>query len=103
MRRLRRGVRTLGAPLRALLIGLIRLYRATVAGWFGGQCRFHPTCSDYAEQAIRARGAVAGAALGAWRVLRCHPFSQGGVDPAPAPLPEYDNLILGTSAERAPG
>ena len=50
---IRRGLRTAGAPVRALEIGLIRLYRATLSGWLGGQCRFYPTCSHYAEDAIR--------------------------------------------------
>ena len=74
-----------GWPVRTLLIGLIRVYRMTLAGVLGGQCRFHPSCSEYAQVAIRNRGAVAGAALAAWRILRCSPMSQGGVDPAPAP------------------
>ena len=49
-----------GTPLRAVLIGAIRLYRLTLAGWLGGQCRFYPSCSRYAEEAIRSRGAVRG-------------------------------------------
>ena len=44
-----------GAPARLALLGLIRLYRVTLSGWLGGQCRFYPTCSHYAEDAIRAR------------------------------------------------
>ncbi|HEX7144151.1 MAG TPA: membrane protein insertion efficiency factor YidD, partial [Gaiellaceae bacterium] len=56
-----------GAPARGLLIGLIRLYRLTLSGWLGGQCRFYPTCSRYAEDAIRTHGAVRGTALSAWR------------------------------------
>ena len=74
-----------GWPFRAALIGLVRLYRATLAGLLGGQCRFHPSCSLYAEGVIRNRGALVGSALAAWRVLRCNPFGRGGVDPAPAP------------------
>ncbi len=72
-----------GWPARSLLIGLIGLYRATLAGVLGGQCRFHPSCSVYAQEAIRNRGALVGTALVAWRVLRCSPLSRGGVDPAP--------------------
>jgi len=70
-----------GAPFRALEIGLIKAYRATLSGWLGGQCRFYPSCSRYAEDAIRTHGAVKGTALAAWRVLRCNPFGSGGVDP----------------------
>ena len=76
----RRALRTAGAPVRALEIGLIRVYRATLSGWLGGQCRFYPTCSHYAEDAIRARGAVVGTALAVWRILRCNPFGDGGID-----------------------
>ena len=62
---IRRALRTAGAPVRALEIGLIRVYRATLSGWLGGQCRFYPTCSHYAEDAIREHGAVRGTALAA--------------------------------------
>jgi putative membrane protein insertion efficiency factor len=101
VRALRGAIWFAGAPVRAVLIALIRLYRATLAGLLGGQCRFHPTCSHYAEEAIKARGAVAGSALSAWRVLRCTPFSRAGIDPPPAsrragppPVGEYDDVIL---------
>jgi putative membrane protein insertion efficiency factor len=80
---LRRGSWLLGAPARLVLIGLIRLYRAGLSGWLGTQCRFHPSCSHYAEDAIRAVGAIRGSALAAWRVARCGPFGAGGFDPAP--------------------
>ena len=76
-------LRTLGAPLRWLLVGLVRGYRATLSGWLGGQCRFYPSCSAYAEQAIRTRGASVGSALAVWRVLRCNPFGHGGVEHVP--------------------
>jgi uncharacterized protein len=74
------ALRTAGTPVRALEIGLIRLYRATLSGWLGGQCRFYPSCSHYAEDAIRERGALKGTALAAWRILRCNPFGRGGID-----------------------
>jgi len=85
-----------GAPARALLIGLIRLYRITLSGWLGGQCRFYPTCSRYAEAAIRTHGAVRGTALAAWRLARCGPFTTGGVDHVPPRRREpvvYDSVI----------
>jgi hypothetical protein len=77
---IRRAIRAAGAPVRALEIGLIRVYRATLSGWLGGQCRFYPTCSHYAEEAIREYGAVRGTVLTAWRILRCNPFGAGGID-----------------------
>ena len=87
----RRALRTAGAPVRALEIGLIRVYRATLSGWLGGQCRFYPTCSHYAEDAIREYGALRGTALGMWRILRCNPFGKGGIDHV-APATSYDDI-----------
>ncbi len=78
----RRAVWLAGAPVRWALILLIRLYRLVLSGLLGGQCRFYPSCSAYAESAIRARGAVRGTLLAAWRVSRCNPFGRGGVDRA---------------------
>ena len=86
----RQATRAAGAPFRALLIGGIRLYRVTLSGWLGGQCRYSPTCSRYAEEAIRAHGAVRGAALAGWRILRCNPFGGGGIEPVP--LARYDDI-----------
>ena len=73
-----------GAPARLLLVGLIGLYRLTLSGWLGGQCRFSPTCSHYAEEAVRTHGAIKGVLLAFRRVLRCNPFGRGGLDPVPA-------------------
>jgi len=72
-----------GAPARLLLLGAISLYRLTLSGWLGGQCRFSPTCSRYAEEAIRTHGALKGSFLMVGRVLRCNPFGRGGFDPVP--------------------
>jgi putative membrane protein insertion efficiency factor len=83
--RVRRVLWTLGAPARVTLIGLIHLYRLTLSGWLGGQCRFYPSCSRYAEEAIRLHGATRGSLMSAWRIVRCGPFTQGGVDRVPAP------------------
>lgn len=77
-----------GAPVRGLLIGVIRLYRMTLSSLLGGQCRFEPSCSHYAEDAIRNRGAAVGSVLAVWRILRCNPFGKGGLEPAPAPRHE---------------
>lgn len=91
MKAVHRGLWLAGAPARAVLILLIRLYRATLSGWLGGQCRFSPTCSHYGEEAIRTHGAVRGVAMTTWRVLRCNPFGEGGIDPVPPR--EYDHVI----------
>ena len=84
-----------GAPARLALLGLIRLYRFTMSGWLGGQCRFYPTCSRYAEDAIRLHGAMRGTLMAAWRIARCGPFTAGGVDHVPAPdrSTGYDAVI----------
>jgi uncharacterized protein len=87
--------RTLGAPFRWLLIGLVRGYRASLSGWLGGQCRFYPSCSRYAEDAIRAHGAAKGTGLAVWRVLRCNPFGRGGVEHV-GDIPEYDGVVRET-------
>ena len=83
MSRVRSALRGLGAPLRWMLLAAIGLYRATLSGWLGGQCRFYPSCSHYAEEAVRTHGAARGTCLAARRVLRCNPFSAGGVDRVP--------------------
>jgi putative membrane protein insertion efficiency factor len=96
MNHARRGLTAAGAPVRILLITLIRLYRLSLSGLLGGQCRFEPSCSAYAEQAIRTRGAVVGSLLAGRRVLRCNPFGRPGLDPVPEP-PSYDHVVRGPS------
>ena len=68
---------------RRLLIALVQAYRLLLKAWLGNACRFEPTCSAYALQALQRHGALAGSALGGWRLLRCHPWCAGGVDPVP--------------------
>ena len=63
-----------------VLIGIIRLYQRT-ARWRLPVCRFRPTCSQYAVDAIQKYGAVKGTGLALWRICRCHPFNRGGYDP----------------------
>lgn len=83
MNAVRRATWITGAPLRALLVGSIKFYRVTLSSILGGQCRFYPTCSHYGEEAIRVHGALKGSTMGIWRILRCHPFSKGGVERVP--------------------
>jgi uncharacterized protein len=64
----------------ALLIAPIRLYQRFISPAFGPRCRYYPTCSEYAVQAIREVGPIRGSILAGWRLLRCNPFSHGGVD-----------------------
>jgi putative membrane protein insertion efficiency factor len=83
----------IAAPVRWLLIGLIRGYRLVFAGAFAGNCRFYPSCSHYAEQAIAAHGVARGAALATWRILRCNPFGSGGVERVPDRVAMHDAVI----------
>jgi len=62
---------------------LVRAYQLLLGPFLGGACRFYPSCSNYAMQALERHGARRGAALAAKRLLRCHPFTQGGVDLVP--------------------
>jgi hypothetical protein len=66
-----------------VLVGFIRLYQHWLSPWLGQNCRFYPSCSQYAIDALRIHGAVYGLLLGAWRILRCNPFCEGGHDPVP--------------------
>lgn len=70
-------------PAQRLLIGLIRFYQYVLSPWLGNQCRFTPTCSEYARQAVRTHGALKGTLLAIRRVIRCHPWHPGGHDPVP--------------------
>lgn len=92
---MRRTLWVAGTPARALLIATIHLYRATLSGWLGGQCRFYPTCSHYGEDAIRMHGATRGTLMATWRVLRCNPFGAGGIDHV-RPRSEYGDVIHST-------
>lgn len=69
--------------MRNALIVLVRLYKRLVSPFLPPACRFYPTCSAYAEEALRRHGAVRGGALAVRRLMRCHPMNPGGVDPVP--------------------
>lgn len=69
--------------MKYLLMGLIRVYQWTISPLLGPVCRYYPSCSHYGFEAVRVHGAVKGSALTAWRILRCNPWSPGGVDHVP--------------------
>jgi uncharacterized protein len=69
--------------MKRLLIGLVRGYRLVLSPWWGNQCRFTPTCSEFALEALELHGALRGTWLAMRRVARCHPRSPGGFDPVP--------------------
>jgi putative membrane protein insertion efficiency factor len=66
-----------------LLIWIIRAYQLCLSPLLGPRCRFYPSCSCYARTAIERHGALRGIVLGVRRLLRCHPFAEGGYDPVP--------------------
>lgn len=65
------------------LIGLVKLYRLAISPWLGMNCRFQPTCSEYAIEALRTHGVFKGSWLAAKRIGRCHPWGGSGYDPVP--------------------
>lgn len=69
--------------MKYLLIGFLRAYRVVISPVYGQVCRYHPSCSAYALDAVRQYGSVKGSWLAARRVGRCHPWAAGGYDPVP--------------------
>jgi putative membrane protein insertion efficiency factor len=69
--------------VKRILLAAIRFYQRRVSPGLPPSCRFQPTCSEYAAEAIETRGAVRGVSLAAWRLMRCNPLNDGGYDPVP--------------------
>ena len=69
--------------MKTLLLGLLRAYQYALRPLLGANCRFYPSCSDYAREAIGRHGAVRGLWLATRRLARCHPYHSGGYDPVP--------------------
>lgn len=69
--------------MKRVLLSLIRFYRKHISSHLPPMCRYYPTCSCYAIEAIETHGALRGGLLALWRVLRCNPLSNGGYDPVP--------------------
>ena len=70
-------------PAAKMLLAGIRAYQKYISPLSGPHCKYTPTCSEYAIQAVKKYGAVKGSLLAAWRILRCNPFAKGGYDPVP--------------------
>ncbi|MCG3268631.1 membrane protein insertion efficiency factor YidD [Loktanella sp. D2R18] len=70
-------------PLAYVVSLPVRAYRLVLSPWIGNSCCYHPTCSAYALEALEKHGAIKGSWLTIWRILRCNPWSKGGVDNVP--------------------
>jgi len=92
--------------LKTAVVALISLYRYAISPMLGSHCRYHPSCSEYARQAIELHGLLSGGWLAVCRISRCHPLHEGGLDPVPgsseAPervnVPQNEHSVL-SSAE----
>ncbi len=71
--------------MQTILISIIKFYQKTLSLFIGGECRFYPTCSSYAIQAIQQHGSLKGFWMGIKRISRCHPLNPGGIDEVPQP------------------
>ena len=69
--------------MKLLLLALVRAYQYLIRPMLGSNCRFYPSCSDYAREAIERHGALRGTWLAVRRIARCHPYHPGGFDPVP--------------------
>jgi len=67
--------------MRTILISLLKFYKVVISPWLPPSCRFIPSCSEYAREAIERYGAIKGTGMAIWRLLRCQPFCAGGYDP----------------------
>jgi len=76
--------------MKTFLLAVLDLYRAALRPWLPRACRFHPSCGDYAREAIGRHGAFHGVRLAALRLARCHPFDPGGIDFVPIPASSRD-------------
>lgn len=72
-----------GRMIKRVLLALIRAYQYLLSPWVGGSCRYWPTCSEYAREAVELHGALKGGWMMVVRLARCHPYGRGGVDPVP--------------------
>jgi putative membrane protein insertion efficiency factor len=104
-----RSVKDRGFPVRILkeggrwlLLLLVRFYQIFLSPFFGGACKFYPSCSKYGYEAIAKHGAWRGSVLAMKRLLRCRPFTKGGFDPVPDVIDDAQQRVQGLKLHRAP-
>jgi uncharacterized protein len=83
--------------LQKMLVGVVQAYRWFLSPWLGSACRFSPTCSAYALEALQRHGAGHGSYLAARRLVRCHPWCDGGHDPVPTAAQKTEKNALFSS------
>jgi len=86
--------------IKAVLIGLVRGYRLLLSPWIGNACRFEPSCSAYAVQALQDHGAAAGSYLTVARLVRCNPWCDGGCDPVPDVAPRLFSGLMASNPHK---
>ena len=86
--------------IKAMLIGIVQAYRLLLSPWLGSSCRFEPTCSIYALQALQSHGGAAGSYLMIARLVRCHPWCAGGPDPVPTEKPRLFSRLIPSSNQK---
>lgn len=97
-----------GTLLSAVAIGLIRVYQWVISPLFPKSCRFAPSCSEYAAEAVQRHGLIAGGLLGLRRIMRCHPWGGDGYDPVPdhpwrhTQLPTHDHSTSHPGSQSRP-
>ena len=84
------------------LIAVVRAYRLLLSPWLASACRFEPTCSQYALQALERHGAAAGSYLVTRRLLRCHPWCRGGIDAVPQARPGLFSRLISSPIDKSP-
>jgi putative membrane protein insertion efficiency factor len=101
-----RTLRTITLLPRNACVVVLRAYRAVISPLYGEVCRYHPSCSRYALEAIQQYGVVRGSAMGAWRIARCNPWATGGIDDVPvrhAPFPiSRFGFVLAPTTQKLP-
>jgi putative membrane protein insertion efficiency factor len=95
-----KSLRTLMTVPKVVLITLVKMYRLLLSPSLGSSCRFEPTCSAYSLQALELHGAVAGTYLTLGRLVRCHPWCDGGLDPVPTQKPRLFSRFIPSSSEK---
>jgi hypothetical protein len=82
------------------LLGLVKGYRLLLSPWLGSGCRFEPSCSVYAIHALERHGALGGSVLTVKRLVRCHPWCEGGYDPVPESMGTLFTSLISPSCEK---